>query len=475
MNALIKNSLLLTATLIVPFLKTFSQGKPNVLMIVIDDLNDYPLQPKFNQVKTPNLDVFAKNALNFSRAYCAGPICNPSRASVISGIAPYHSGIYNNRDRWETSNPVNNCLPMPMAFKQNGYTTLWSGKFWHGYTTPKKEMLDVWWDEHRKHTGFGPYPTNPGLSKEISPVRDINYEMMDLPDSAWQDTKTADETINRLKRDFDKPFFMVCGFVRPHVPWTSPKRFYEMYNRDSTQTPHWIPNDWNDIPAGVKKIISNDVNFDKLMESGQWKDVVRAYLASISFLDFNLGRVTDALAKSKYAENTVVVIWADHGYHLGEKSKFEKSALWERTTHNMLMIKTPYGDVAGKTCVRTVNLLDIYPTLVDLCNLKNIPKNQLDGHSLMPLLNNPSLAWEYPAVTTYLKGNHAVRDERYRYIYYPNIGEELYDMQNDPDEFINLANKPGYEKIKRKLKTYLPKENAKPSGDPSIGKKVNTN
>jgi arylsulfatase A-like enzyme len=214
----------------------------------------------------------------------------------------------------------------------------------------------------------------------------------------------------------------------------------------------------------VKRIVPDLVDFEKLLESGKWKDVVRAYLACVSFTDFNFGRVMDALAESNHAENTIVVIWSDHGYHVGEKSKLEKQALWEQTTRCLFMIRTPDEKAAGKTGSQTVSLLDIYPTLVDLCELKNIPDGQLDGRSLRPLLEDPESRWAHPAVTTYLKGNHAVRNDRYRYIHYPKIGEELYDLQDDPNEFTNLANRPEYEDLKKELQAQLPREDAVSAG-----------
>jgi arylsulfatase A-like enzyme len=451
--------------------------KPNVLMIVIDDLNDYVLEPKFNNVKTPNLDAFAEGALNFLRAYAPAPICNPSRAAVISGIAPHRSGIVDNGNAWELSEPVNNSVPLPMAFKLNGYTTLWSGKFWHGPTRPHREKLDIWWDDYVGTFDPGPFPRNPGIPAEMAVNPWLNKmqnfemwtdDMEDLPDTDWNDTRTANETIERLGRDFEKPFFMVAGIYRPHVPFTAPRRFFDMYDRDSLQLPDWRPDDWDDIPAGVRRLVPQFIHFDKLREAGLWKDLLLSYLACISFADYNVGRILDALAESQYADNTIVVLWSDHGYHVGEKSKIEKHALWEQTTRSVFMIKTPDGNARGQTSPRTVSLLDIFPTLVDLCDLKNIPEGQLDGRSLMPLLKDPEAEWNYPAVMTYLYGNHAVRDERYRYIYYPGIGEELYDLDKDPSEFVNLANNPEYEQVKKRLATYLPTENAPPAGKRSI-------
>ncbi|WP_298238531.1 sulfatase [uncultured Algibacter sp.] len=447
-------------------LKVQAQKKENVLMIVIDDLNDYPLAPKFNKVITPNLDKFTSESLNFSQAYCPAPICNPSRAAVLSGVAPNRSGVYNNKDAWETSAPVNNSLPMPMAFKQNGYTTLWSGKLWHGHTTPKKAMLDIWFDEYIKHENFAPYPVNPGIPVDILRKKDgnTNFEAMDLPDEEWQDTRTANETIERLNTDYDKPFFMVCGFVRPHNPWTAPERFFDMYNLDDIIRPNMKADDWDDIPAIAEKIRSHGLDFDKLVASGKWEELIRSYLACISFVDWNLGRVLDALEDSKYAENTTVIIWSDHGFNVGEKTHVGKQALWEQTTRTLLKIKTSKLKHQGETSDKTVSLLDLYPTMVDLFKLKGVPENQLDGKSIAPLIKCPDKKWSQPVVTTYLKGNHAVRDNQFRYIKYRDESEELYDLNNDPDEFNNLANDAKYASIKAALKKHIPTTNAEPSG-----------
>ncbi len=438
--------------------------KPNVLMIVVDDMNDYPMTPRFNEVQTPNLDAFAESAVNFSKAYCAGPICNPSRASVISGIAPYKSGIYDNSDAWETSPLVNISKPLPQAFKENGYTTMWSGKFWHGIKTPSPKKLKVWWDEYNSHETFGPYSPDKQKSESFSREGNINYGSLDIPDDEWQDTRVANQTIERLQREYTQPFFMVCGLVRPHSPFTAPQRFYDLYDVDQLATPPWKEDDRSDIPNEIWNITKNKIYMDKLISSGQWPFLIQSYLASISFADWNIGRILNALEKSNYAENTIVMIWSDHGFHLGEKSHFGKWALWERTTHTLFMIKPVKKLAQAQIIDKTVSLLDIYPTLKELCSLKGIPENQLDGISLVPLLKNPELSWNKPVITTYLQGNHAVRNDRYRYIQYAGGGEELYDLKQDPNEFNNLAGNGEYHNIKEDLKTHIPEVNANPSG-----------
>ncbi len=231
---------------------------------------------------------------------------------------------------------------------------------------------------------------------------------------------------------------MAAGLYKPHNPWTAPKRFFDRYPLDSVQLPKILENDWDDLPEIAKEWAASPVNFEALKKSGQWKSVVRSYLACISFMDWNFGRIISALDESKYKDNTIVCVFADNGFHLGEKKHFAKYALWEQTTHILNMWRVPGVTTAGQTCNQPVNLLDIYPTLVELCKLP-MPSSHLDGRSIVELLKNPNYKWDYPSVTTYKQGNQAIRTKQYRYIRYSDGSEELYDELKDPNEWHNLA------------------------------------
>jgi arylsulfatase A-like enzyme len=440
------------------------QQPSNVLFIAIDDLNDYlTLLEGYPGLKTPNIDRFAKSALTFRNAYCAGPVCNPSRTSLLTGVAPYKSGVYANPDHWHNSKPVMGATVLPEHFKANGYTTMWSGKIFHG-CRPPQDRLDAMWDDDEGHDGgYGPKTTVKHIPESVSRPPMFNYQVWDGLDTDFSDVVNADITAKRLQRTYDKPFFMAMGIYRPHNPWTAPKRFFDMYPLDEIEMPPVLDNDLEDIPPIGIELAHYPVSRKELMETGHWRPLVRSYLASISFMDETFGKIIDALESSQYRDNTIVCAWADHGFHMGEKEHFAKYALWEKTTHSLLMYRVPGMTEAGAQCTTPVNLLDIYPTLNDLCGLPQTA-HTLDGLSIRPLLENPNAAWERPAITTYPWGNHAIRSERWRYIRYKDGTEELYDHQNDPNEWKNLAGDAQYDAVKREHAKWLPTINV-----PAVG------
>jgi arylsulfatase A-like enzyme len=472
MKRIIKTVAILSVFLLILCTARAETNKPNVLFIVIDDLNDYiSLLGNYPGVKTPNLDKFAKSAMTFTHAYCAAPICNPSRTAFISGIAPYCSGVYDNSDRLSGSQVVLDSVLLPEQFKRSGYFTMWNGKFFH--TDPPRERLQKMWDDTEGGRGrYGPPAKHDAIPKSIHRPPMFNYEAWDGPDTDFPDYKHMLIDEQRLAKKYDKPFFMVYGIYRPHNPWTAPKRFFDMYPLDSIVMPDVPTNDLDDIPAIGQQYARYPVNFQELKDAGQWKPVLQSYLASISFMDYNLGRVLDALDKSPYRTNTIVCIVADNGFHMGEKEHFAKYALWEKTTHILCAWRVPGVTTPGSVCAATVNLLDLYPTFNELCGLPAVPQ-QLDGTSLVPLLKNPKAEWKLPAVTTYLQNDHAVRDDRWRYIRYHDGSEELYDELADPNEWTNVAAIPENIGVKNRLAQWLPKVNvpanprkeAKPSED----------
>lgn len=437
--------------------------KPNVLFIVVDDLNDYiSLLEDHPGIKTPNLDKFAKSAMTFTRGYCAGPICNPSRTAFLSGIAPYNSGVYNNPDHLSNSKVVMDSVLLPEQFKKNGYHTMWNGKLFH--SGPGLERMQAMWDDDEGGKGAqGPKAKHDAIPKSIKRPPLFNYESWDGPDTDFSDVTHMLINEKRLAKEYDKPFFMAYGIFKPHNPWTAPKRFFDMYPMDSLVMPIVPADDLDDIPAIGKQYAANPVNFHELKAAGQWRPVVQSYLACISFMDHCLGRVLDALEKSPHRNNTIVCLVADHGFHMGEKEHFAKYALWEKTTHTLYMWRVPGMTQPGSICEGTVNLLDLYPTFNELCGLSAVPQ-KFDGKSIVPLLKNPQADWNRPSVTTYLKGDYAVRDDRWRYIRYHDGSEELYDHSKDPNEWTNLAKVPEFASVKAELAKWIPTTNVEPVG-----------
>ena len=441
-----------------PLLVNGQKEHPNVLMIIIDDLNDYPeVLSNYPGLKTPNLTKFAKTAVTFNHAYCAAPVCNPSRAAFLSGMAPYKTGVYDNNYPVEKSPVILKSEFLPEHFKKNGYITFTRGKVFH--TIPGKERFDAMWDINEGKGNYGPYPKTSHFPDSLGMAKGFDYLPWEGPESDHPDNITAEKTIAQLKKDHDKPFFITCGFYKPHNPWTAPKRFFDRYPLDSLQMPPVLESDWDDLPEIAKRWAAGPTDYySALKKTGQTARVVRSYLACISFLDYNFDRVIAALENSEYRDNTIVVVIADNGFHMGEKKHFTKYALWEKTTHILSMWRVPGMTKPNTVCQHPVNLLDIYPTLDELCKL-GAPVQDLDGHNIVPLLENPDSDWKYPSVTTYLKDNYAVRDERYRYIQYNDGSCELYDHLTDGNEYHNLlVSQPDkYKDIVAKLKAYIPK------------------
>lgn len=443
--------------------ETASPSRPNVLLVVIDDLNDYvSVLEKFPGVKTPNLDKFARTATTFSRAYCAAPICNPSRTATLSGVAPYRNGVYDNDDQLSRSQPVLDSVLLPEQFHRNGYFTMWNGKIFH--TQPPKSRLAAMWDDAEGGQGiYGPRPAHDPIPASVKKPPMFSYAAWTGPDTDFCDVTNLRINLRRLGRTYDKPFFLAYGIYRPHNPWTAPKRYFDLHPLDSITLPDVPPGDLDDLPPIAVEYAHHGPSLDALKKVDQWKPVVQAYLASISFMDDNLGHLLDALDHSPYRDNTIVCLVADNGFHLGEKEHFAKYALWEQTTHILCMWRVLGLTKPGSVCDTPVSLIDLYPTFNELCRLSAVPQH-LDGISLVPQLENPSTTRDRPALTTYHQNDHAVRDARWRYIRYHDGSEELYDHDNDPHEFTNLASRPELASVKERLARWFPAENVAPVG-----------
>ena len=276
------------------------------------------------------------------------------------------------------------------------------------------------------------------------------------------DGRMVQWAVEFIERSHDKPFFLAAGIYRPHLPWYVPKKYFDLYPLDRIRLPEVKKDDLDDVPAAGRKMAEARLaDFELVKKTGKYKEAVRAYLASISFADALVGLLLDALERSSNRNKTIIVAWSDHGWHLGEKEAWHKRTLWERATRVPFFIVAPGVTRPGSVCNRPVNLVDIYPTLVDLCGLKSYTKS--DGFSLVRFLENPEAAWERPSVITYERGNHAVRSERWRYIRYNDGTEELYDCDNDPHEWTNLAEDSKLDSLKKKLAKWLPKSDAPPA------------
>jgi arylsulfatase A-like enzyme len=279
------------------------------------------------------------------------------------------------------------------------------------------------------------------------------------PETLFHDHADATWAIEQLQQQGEKPFFLSIGFYRPHVPLYAPERFFDELPEAEIQLPVVKENDRDDVPPIVKSIVvsRHSPPHDWFVKTGNHRKAVQAYLACIHFVDEQVGRLIDALDASPHADNTIIVLYSDHGFFLGEKDHWAKQALWERATRVPLIISAP-GHTRGASSPRPAELLSIYPTLIELCGLEN--RDDIDGTSLVPLLENPQAEWKQPALTTHYQNNHSIRTGRYRYTRYHDGSEELYDHQSDPNEWHNVAALPEHDALKKELAAWFPTTNA---------------
>ena len=432
------------------------KSPPNVLFICIDDLNDWTgFLGGHPDARTPHLDQLASESVVFSRAFCPAPACNPSRASILTGIRPSTSGVYFNNQPWRSSPVLQDILTLPQYFMEHGYMAKGSGKTFHG-AFPDSASWDEYWPSFTQQQPADPVPENRPLNG-IPNTAHFDWGPLDVAKEEMGDWKVADWVIAQLNMEYDRPFFLACGFFKPHLPWYVPREYFERFPLDSISLPVVMEDDTADIPAAGKALIRFR-DHENVTRYGQWEKAVQGYLASGNFVDGCVGRVVDALENSRFKDNTIIVLWSDHGWNLGEKHHWRKFALWENTTRTLFMIKVPGMRGKGSICSSPVNLLDIYPTLVELCGLPPNPENE--GTSVVPLLRSPEQARAVASVTTYGRNRHAVRLRNWRYIQYDDGTEELYDLAKDPEEWTNIAPDPGFETIKMELRKHLPDVNA---------------
>jgi len=447
--------------------KVAKAAKPNVLLIAVDDLNNWisPIQ-NFSNVKTPNFERLAKMGVTFTNAHVQAPLCGPSRASIMTGLRPSTSGIYgmtpDNKIRRPGNPATKDITFLPEQFSNNGYHTMGIGKLFHVHAPES-----LFNESGGRVRGFGPYPKKRfvwnGFGKGIRGTHGkTNTDWGAFPenDTLMPDHHSANWAIERLERTYDKPFFLGVGFLRVHVPLYVPQKWFDLYPLDKIETPPYKSDDLNDIPPVGMQI--NDLpmmpSTEWAKENGEWKKIVQAYLACISYVDYELGRVLDALESSKYADNTIIVLWSDHGYRLGEKGTFAKHALWETATKAPLMFAAP-NLPKGKKVNAPVEMLSIYPTLLELSGLPAYKRNE--GVSLVNMMQNDADIDNAKAITTFGMNNHAIKKDGFRYIQYEDGTQEFYDHSIDPNEWTNEANNPKYKTQIEEMKKLLPQTNAK--------------
>jgi arylsulfatase A-like enzyme len=435
--------------------------RPNVLFLAIDDLNDWvgPLKGH-PQVKTPHMDRLANRGTLFSNAHCQSPLCNASRTSLLTGLRPSTTGVYGLAPWFRTIERFRDHVTLPQHFTDNGYRTLSTGKIFHGGYPPRK-------DRSREIQEWGPRAgvgAKPPEKLVDTPAKHPLVDWGTFPhrDEDKGDWKVASWAVEQLNAKPQEPFFLATGFFLPHVPCYATQKWFDLYPESSLILPPMIPNDRDDTPRFSWylhwKLPEPRLKF--LQEADQWKNLVRSYLASISFVDSQVGRVLDALENNGFQEDTIIVLWSDHGFHLGEKLITGKNTLWERSARVPLMFAGP-GISEGEVCTKPVELLDIYPTLIDLTGLPK--RSGLEGHSLLPQLKDSEAPRPWPAITTHNHDNHSVRSENWRYIQYADGSEELYNLKKDPNEWTNLVGRPEHAAIQKELKAFLPKVNEKPA------------
>lgn len=432
--------------------------KPNVLFIAVDDLNHWVGHLGRNpQTKTPNIDRLAAMGVTFHNAQCAAPVCNPSRAALLSGKRPGTTGIYDNGQPYPSA--IRPAESLVMQFKNAGYETLGIGKLWHG---------GLGWNEQWTGTGTEKAETAKVDDRSIGGIK---FGITAGGDECVGDTSIATYGIEQLAKPHEKPFFLTLGFHKPHMPWNVPQKYYDLHPLSGIRLPPVKAGDLDDVPAAGLKMAKPDGDHAAVLASGRWKEAVQAYLAAISYLDGQIGRVLDAYDRFPDKANTIICFWGDHGWHLGEKQHWRKFALWEEATRAPFIWVVPGLTKPGGVCQSPVDFMSVYPTLCDLASLAK--PVWLEGLNLKPLLADPAAAWEHGAITTFGQNNHALRTARWRYIRYADGGEELYDHTNDEYEWTNLAERPEHAATKQELAKAFPGNNraaleggkAQPAGD----------
>lgn len=472
--------------------------RTNILFIAVDDLNDWVgFLHGHPQTRTPNMDRLAARGVVFANAHCAAPLCCPSRAAVFSGRQPWSSGVLGNEDDIRRIAP--GLVLLPQHFQANGYRALGTGKQLH---QKRADLFDESYFTEQRWSPFDPKQVNytaeelpskatdnprhvvdlgPGQPKVVLPLNHMpsdraakspggesfDWGPLDVEDAAMGDTRITDWAVKQLGAASAKPIFLAVGFYRPHIPLFVPRKYFEPFPVGSIKLPLTRDTDLADLSAIGQQVALEPVTagaHETVVKHEQWPAAVAAYLACVHYVDAQIGRLLDALDASPQAQNTVIVLWGDHGWHLGEKQHWGKWTGWERATRVPLVVAPAARDrsqfAAGRVSQQPVGLIDLYPTLIDLCGVN--PLAGLEGESLKPLLRDPSQASSRRVVTCFDTDHFSVRDARWRYIRYRDGAEELYDLHADPNEWHNLAAQTEYAAIKAALGEAVPTVSAPP-------------
>ena len=454
-------------------------ARPNVLFISIDDLNDW-VEP-FNdpargkpRISTPNLLNLASRGVAFTNAHTPVPVCKPTRASIMAGVYPRNNRSTIRHFRNDT-NEFTGITTLTQHFRHHGYLTLGAGKIYPPLSRPERH-----WDVFERFRRPPNQKRNPAVLlsalADMHPKDPFDWGAVEYEHLELSDVRIAEWAVEALGRDYDRPFFLGLGFHFPHLPWYLPRVHFERYPLDSVELPVVREDDLDDVPPEGRKIAwwtpltrtahQEGSDHRKVLDAGAWKSAVRAYSAASTFVDDQLGRVLEALGNSAHADDTIVVVFADNGWHLGEKQRWRKMALWEESTRIPLVVSYPKALPRGREVASAVSLVDLYPTLLELAGLPP-PDHELDGQSLLRTLDGGDATGERFAMSVWGRGNVAIRDDRWRYIRYAKGGEELYDHAGDPMEHVNLLALPDAERhaervaeLNRIIDRYHPREAA---------------
>lgn len=449
--------------------------RPNVILFVVDDLCDWVGPLGYRQAVTPNMDKLARAGLTFSNAHTAGVFCAPSRTAIFTGRHASTTGCYTTEVYFHEHPEL---VPLQATFQKGGYQTFGAGKLFHhpaGYIDLRG------WDEFfvrsedQKRVGWPldswgdgtpipePYP-NSAYNKGREPTNKFFLEWGAVPNDRAEemaDSIRVNWACDVLRRSHEKPFFLAVGLYAPHFPNYAPQKYFDLYDPDKIVPPAYKADDLDDLPPKIRQAkINRSKIHQRLVELDAVEDAIHGYLACVSYADAMLGRVLKALEESPYKDNTVVVLWSDHGYHHGEKGHWGKHTLWERTS-NVPFIWAGPRVAAGTTVDTTVSLIDMYPTFVEMCGLPEV--SGLEGASLVPVLNSPQSATDRNVYLPFMDpGGYAIINQNWRYIHYSDDTEELYQVRKDPHEWYNLAEDKDFDTIKGKLRAAAPDTFASP-------------
>ena len=452
-----------------------AEDRPDVLFIAIDDLNSWVgALGGHPQASTPNIDALAQRGMLFTNAHTPGAACLPARTAILTGVSPFNSGIYSQNGDWRDNPRLAGVSTLPRYFRENGYLTLGGGKLFHAHTysiegftgQQDHDAWDAYFPSLERQLPDEVFPA-PGQTDGDAVGRGINTGHFDFyptltTDEAMADGQVVTWVIQQLAAASTGPRFLSAGIYRPHLPWYVPPEYFDMHPVENIALPAYLESDLEDVPTAYAELIGSEPDLDTstmswIKERGtrKWQEAIQGYLASVSFADAMVGKLIHALDASGRADKTIIVLWADHGFHLGEKDTWGKMTLWDESTNVPFIIVAPGVTTPGSRSDEAVSTHSIYPTLVELAGLAR--PDFVDGTSLLPLLKAPDMSWDDVAITTYGDyGNFTVRSDDHRYIVYANGDEELYDIANDPHEWTNLAGDPRYRDIKLELAARIP-------------------